>query len=161
MRGFPAAEFLRSALAALFSLCLLAGFAIANVVFEKASLTIEGAQGKKAVFTVELAITDEQRMQGLMHRKSMPEDHGMLFDFGETRPVMMWMKNTNLPLDMLFLDERGVVRHIKQGAVPFSESLISSGGPVRYVLELNAGTVKRLGLAIGNRVDTKFLAQKK
>lgn len=161
MRGYPAAELLRSALAALFSLCLLAGLAMAEVVFEKTSLTIEGTQGKKAVFTVELAITDEQRMQGLMHRESMPEDHGMLFDFGETRPVMMWMKNTILPLDMLFLDELGVVRHIKQGAVPFSESLIFSGGPVRYVLELNAGRVKHLGLAIGDRADTDIVVKRK
>ena len=76
----------------------------------------------------------------------------MLFDFRETRPVAMWMKNTFIPLDMLFLDERGRVTHVSPNARPESLDVIPSQGPVRYVLELNGGAAARYGVAEGDRL---------
>ena len=87
-----------------------------------------------------------------MNRPSMPDDAGILFDFKQTREVTMWMKNTYLSLDMLFLDEAGSVRHIASHAQPLSLSLISSQGPVRYVVELNGGAAARYGVKIGDRL---------
>lgn len=146
-------SFWKSALVALFSLVSMDVLAADDVRFDRAKLSIHTVDGRKITFSVELAIDDAQRMHGLMYRKNMPADHGMLFDFGESRLVTMWMKNTVLPLDMLFIDEKGVTQTVREHAVPFSEELISSGGDVRYVLELNAGTLKRLGIRAGSRVD--------
>lgn len=103
--------------------------------------------------SVEIADTDETRATGLMHREEMAEDHGMLFDFGETRPVSMWMKNTLIPLDMLFLREDGTIARIARNARPFDLTPIPSGEPVRYVLELNGGAAARLGAAEGDRLE--------
>ncbi|KAA0694544.1 DUF192 domain-containing protein [Neorhizobium sp. P12A] len=130
-----------------------------NIQFASETLTITPAKGEARKFTVELALTDAQREYGLMFRKSMPADHGMLFDFGTSRQVMMWMENTQLPLDMLFLDEKGTVTHIQANAVPYSEDIIDSGQPVKYVIELNGGIVKKLGLAVGDRVSSPTIAK--
>lgn len=123
----------------------------AGVTFERMPLEIESG-ARRHRFTVEMADTDERRTLGLMHRRAMAADAGMLFDFKRDGPVSMWMRNTLLPLDMLFMDRAGVVRHIHERAVPMSEAIIDSNGPVRAVLELNAGTVQRLGLKIGDRL---------
>ncbi|MGH6808484.1 MAG: DUF192 domain-containing protein [Ensifer adhaerens] len=144
----------RSAAMALFlSLLLFTVVAFAEVEFTTDRMRLVTADNKIHELTVELAIDADQREQGLMFRRSMAPDHGMLFDFGETRRVMMWMKNTHLALDMLFVDKRGIVRTIHQDAVPFSEAIIDSGEPVAFVLELNAGTVKRLGIKPGDRLE--------
>lgn len=144
----------RSAATALFlSLLLFAVAAFAEVQFTTDRMRVVTADSEIHELTVELAIDADQREQGLMFRRSMAPDHGMLFDFGETRRVMMWMKNTHLALDMLFVDKRGIVRTIHQDAVPFSEAIIDSGEPVAFVLELNAGTVKRLGIKPGDRLE--------
>lgn len=157
VRG-PLAVFLwKGAFVALFALLAFRAFAADEVRFDRARLTVETVDGRRAAFSVELAITDTQRMHGLMYRETMPADHGMLFDFGESRMVTMWMRNTVLPLDMLFIDEGGVVRRVREGAVPFSEELISSGGAVRYVLELNAGTARRLGIGEGSRAHVESM----
>src|SRR5690606_22774123 len=103
------------------------------------------------------AVTPRQREQGLMNRREMAPDHGMLFAFGETRQVFMWMKNTYLPLDMLFIGKDGKIRSIKENARPLDESIIDSKGPIDYVLELNGGTVKRLGIRTGNRVQNALM----
>lgn len=103
-------------------------------------------------FTVELALTPEQKARGLMFRKSLPERHGMLFDFGEEQEVGFWMRNTLIPLDMLFIGRDGVVRHLYENAVPLSEEVIPSRYPVRAVLEIAGGSSRRLGIAIGDRV---------
>lgn len=103
-------------------------------------------------FHVELARTDRQRMRGLMYRRSLPDDGGMLFDYGRDAEIAMWMRNTFIPLDMLFIDRRGVVRHIHEKAIPHDETPIPSGGPVRAVLELKGGTVARLGIRVGDQV---------
>ncbi|WP_430303452.1 DUF192 domain-containing protein [Rhizobium sp. 0TCS1.26] len=136
-------------------LAVCMSMAAAQVRFDKQPLTIETRAGARHQLTVELAVDPQQREQGLMYRKQMPTDHGMLFDFDEARPVSMWMRNTLIPLDMLFLDDKGVVTHLHEGAVPLSEAIISSGGPVRYVLELNGGAIKTLGIKPGDRVVSR------
>lgn len=143
----------KSAGLALFLLLALAVAAVAGVEFSKDKMRLVTADKRVHELTVELAVAPEQREQGLMFRRSMAPDHGMLFDFGETRRVMMWMKNTYLPLDMLFVDSDGMVRTIREGAVPLSEAIIDSGEPVAFVLELNAGTVKRLQIRAGDRLE--------
>ena len=148
-----------SALAALVLLFL--GQAMAQTTFEREDLLIQTRSGKVHRFDVELALTTEQRAQGLMHRESMPQDHGMLFDFGETRPVSMWMRNTPLPLDMLFIQRDGTISHIHRKAVPFSEAIIDSRGPVNYVLELNGGRAAALGIDVGDRVMSKRIDGRK
>lgn len=105
------------------------------------------------VISVELAATPEQREVGLMNRQSMPADQGMLFDFMETRPVTMWMKNTYIPLDMIFMDEAGTVTHVARNTEPLSLDIVSSQGPARYVLELNGGAAARFGVEKGSRLE--------
>ncbi|MCO6408122.1 DUF192 domain-containing protein [Hoeflea alexandrii] len=108
-------------------------------------------------FTVELALTPENRATGLMNRQSMAADHGMLFRFDQTRDVLMWMKNTPLSLDMLFIAENGRIARIAENTVPYSETIIPSGSPVRYVLELNAGTAAKTGVSVGDRVRHRVI----
>lgn len=100
-------------------------------------------------YNIELAISGEQRTRGLMFRKEMPQDYGMLFDFDRTHKVMMWMKNTFLPLDMIFMRVDGTIAHIVENTTPHSLAIISSRFPVRFVLELNAGEVARTGMKPG------------
>jgi uncharacterized membrane protein (UPF0127 family) len=83
----------------------------------------------------------------------MPADRGMLFDFKTEQPVMMWMKNTYLPLDMIFISRDGHVSHVAENAEPLSERIISSNGAVYAVLEVNAGTAAKLGIKPGDRVE--------
>ncbi len=106
----------------------------------------------RSYFTVELAASEEQRMQGLQGRRRLAADAGMLFDFQGTGPVVMWMKDTYVPLDMLFIDPGGRIVNIAEHTVPLSLTAIRSAGPVRAVLELNAGTAARLGIRPGDRV---------
>jgi uncharacterized membrane protein (UPF0127 family) len=123
----------------------------AQVAFEKSPLTIESGSGTLS-FEVELAITPEQRRQGLMFRERLDAGHGMLFDFGRSAPVTMWMRNTFIPLDMLFIDADGRIARIAADTEPLSDAVIGSGGPVRAVLELPAGTSAEHGIAVGDRV---------
>lgn len=115
-------------------------------------LLIRTADGAKHSFTVELARTPAERAQGLMFRTSLAADGGMLFDFKELESVAMWMKNTLIPLDMLFIARDGRIVRIVERAVPLSLAPIPSGEPVLAVLELNGGTAARLGLKLGDRV---------
>jgi uncharacterized protein len=103
-------------------------------------------------FNVEVMRNAERRAKGLMFRQSMPADEGMLFDFERDQMVMMWMKNTYLTLDMVFILADGRIHRIEANTEPMSERTISSGQPVRAVLELNAGTSAKLGLKPGDRV---------
>ncbi|MEW7008181.1 DUF192 domain-containing protein [Lentilitoribacter sp. EG35] len=103
-------------------------------------------------FRVEVVDTPEKRATGLMHREVMPIDAGMLFCFDQTQPVFMWMKNTILSLDMIFIREDGTIAKITENTVPFSEAIISSEEDVRFVLELNAGAVSTFGIKSENRV---------
>ena len=104
------------------------------------------------LFTVEIADTDTLRERGLMFRQRLPEDRGMLFDFGQPRPVSMWMKNTYIPLDMLFIRSDGSIAYIAENTVPKSLDAVGVSEPVLAVLELAAGSAKRLGLRSGDIV---------
>ena len=121
------------------------------VRFDTGRITLDTAGGRHA-FTVELASDWRQRAQGLMGRESLEPDHGMLFDFGRSEPVSMWMKNTLVSLDMLFIGSDGRIVNIVENTTPRSLELIDSDGPVRGVLELVAGTVQRLGVKPGDKV---------
>jgi uncharacterized membrane protein (UPF0127 family) len=103
-------------------------------------------------FSVELAVTDEERAKGLMYRRELPEGQGMLFDFKRDQEVSMWMRNTYIPLDMIFIERDGRIRRIAENTQPESDRIISSGGPVRGVLEVSGGTAKKLGIAPGDHV---------
>lgn len=103
-------------------------------------------------FKVEIADTPKERAHGLMHRKSMPQDQGMLFDFKSEGPVSMWMKNTYIPLDMIFIARDGRVVSVVADTEPFSERIISSGQPAFAVIELNAGAARRISLVPGDVV---------
>ena len=103
-------------------------------------------------FTIEVMRTDADRARGLMFRQSMPQDHGMLFDFERDQMVTMWMKNTFLALDMVFVTVDGRIHRIESNTEPQSERVISSGVPVRGVLELNAGVAAKLGLKPGDKL---------
>ena len=121
--------------------------------FEPGTLAIHSHDGTVHNFMIELARTPDERAQGLMFRKEMDPQAGMLFDFGEEQPIAMWMKNTFIPLDMLFIGSQGEITGIAAGAEPQSETTIPSPGPIRAVLELNAGTAQRLGIGVGDRVE--------
>ena len=103
-------------------------------------------------FSVEVMRDDLQRQRGLMFRRFLARDRGMLFDFEIERPVMMWMKNTYFPLDMVFIGRSGTVVGVAENAVPLSEKIISSGVPTLAVLELNAGTAAHIGLRTGDSI---------
>ena len=144
--------------------CLLVLLAVLSVL----NLPFAGADGRVAaadlqsleiasksgvhVFAVELASTPEEHAKGLMYRRQLPEGQGMLFDFHREQPTSFWMKNTYIPLDMIFIRGDGRILRIAENTVPLSEALVPSGGPVRAVLEVNAGTAKKLGIAPGDRV---------
>lgn len=123
-----------------------------TVQFPRSQVEIVTAGGRRHIFTVELATAPAQLQQGLMFRTKLAANAGMLFDFGEVRPISMWMKNTLIPLDMLFLGADGRILGIAERAVPGSLAVIASPGPVKGVLEVNGGTAGRLGLSPGDRL---------
>jgi uncharacterized membrane protein (UPF0127 family) len=142
-------------------LAIIAAFAAALVLsvaaraelqaFATAPLTIETGAGAQA-FTVELAESPAQQEQGLMYRRSLAPDAGMLFVFPEPHQAVFWMKNTLIPLDMLFIAADGKIADLHERAVPMSVANIVSKVPVKAVLELNGGTVARLGIKVGDKV---------
>src|SRR5438132_3772004 len=119
--------------------------------FPTSELTIVSATGPHR-FKVELAETAAQMTQGLMFRTSLAPDAGMLFDYKQPTAATMWMRNTLIPLDMLFVDAQGRIVNIHERAVPQSLDLIAAAEPVRAVIELNGGTAARLGIEPGDRV---------
>lgn len=129
---------------------MLAGAAYAQVL---EALSIVSQSGQRQTFQVEVARNDSDRAQGLMFRRSMGADRGMLFDFGRVEPVSMWMQNTYLPLDMLFIRQDGTIARIAANTEPLSTRTIPSGEPVLAVLELNAGTAAKLGIKPGDRIE--------
>lgn len=114
---------------------------------QKLQVVTVAAQNGNQTFAVENANTPNQRARGLMFRKHLPEQQGMLFDFGRDQEVRMWMKDTLIPLDMIFIRSDGRIHRIERNAKPGSLRLISSKGPVRAVLEMRAGTSKKYGIA--------------
>jgi uncharacterized protein len=119
--------------------------------FPTSELTIISATGPHR-FKVELAETPAQMTQGLMFRTSLAPDAGMLFDYKQPTAATMWMRNTLIPLDMLFVDAGGRIVNIHQRAVPQSLDVIAAAAPVRAVIELNGGTASRLGIEPGDQV---------
>ncbi len=101
---------------------------------------------------MEVARTDADRTRGLMYRTSLPERHGMLFDFEVEQPIFMWMKNTYIPLDMIFIRNDGTIIRIEEMTTPHSTRTIASGEPARAVIELAGGSARRLGIAAGDKV---------
>lgn len=111
--------------------------------------------GPSVKIAIELAITEDEKARGLMWRRELPEDRGMLFVFASEGRRVFWMKNTPISLDIIFLDDTGRVVHIARGTVPFSTAPIPSKKPARYVLEVKGGLSQRWGLQIGDRVDLR------
>jgi hypothetical protein len=120
--------------------------------FQRDVLSIETADGRRHRLEVELALTDEQHAQGLMYRRSLAEDAGMLFLYRGAGILSMWMKNTPIPLDMMFIAPDGRIVDIAERAVPYSLETISARFAASAVLEVRGGTVSRLGIQPGDRV---------
>ncbi len=123
----------------------------AQAVCENSRVELRGEWGS-ARFTVELAVTPEERAQGLMHRTSLSSSAGMFFVFDSPQDVSFWMADTLIPLDILFLSAEGVVRHIHENATPLDRTSISSGFDIKYVLEINGGLSRRIGIADGSEL---------
>lgn len=116
------------------------------------ALTIVTRDGRRLSFRVEMAIDPQQQMVGLMFRERVGPEEGMLFDWGTPRESAMWMRNTLVSLDMVFIAADGRIHRIAERTVPHSLATIESRGPVRATLELAAGTAERLDIRVGDRV---------
>lgn len=125
--------------------------------FERSVVTIQRQSGRDQ-FQVWLARTPAQQQQGLMWIRHLPADHGMLFVLPQPREMTMWMKNTYVPLDMLFVNATGRITHIARQATPQSQQLIASGGDVSGVLEILAGEAAKRGIAVGDRIVHPLLS---
>ena len=149
-------DLMRTLLALLFTAGLVLSAYAADITgpqpaLPAAPLVIDTAKGPVR-FTVEMATTWPQQEQGLMFRKSVAPNAGMLFDFGKEQETSFWMKNTLIPLDMLFIKANGTVARIAVNAMPLSEESIPSYEPVRAVLEIAGGRAAQLGLKPGEKV---------
>jgi hypothetical protein len=122
----------------------------------KEKLVIVTRDGARHEFQVEMALTPEQQRVGEMFRKSVPPDGGMLFDWSRTQESQMWMKNTLVPLDMVFINADGTIRSIAEDTVPESLAVVDSRGPVRATLELAGGTTERLNIRVGDKVEQRI-----
>ncbi|MBB36837.1 MAG: hypothetical protein CME88_06050 [Hirschia sp.] len=151
----PAAILALSLFGALSSTPVEAQDADVQQVLQTEPLTIQSA-GATHSFNIELADEAEERARGLMFRESMARDHGMLFTFEQQREPGMWMKNTLIPLDMLFIDENGIILAIAENTQPHSLRHVTPGMPVSGVLELNGGLTSELEIAPGDVVHHPF-----
>jgi uncharacterized membrane protein (UPF0127 family) len=148
---------MRGVLGILLGFLLVLSPGVARAASALAPLTIETSAGSSLPFRVELARSEAERAQGLMYRDKLAPDAGMLFIYPTDRPVAFWMKNTLIPLDLLFIKRDGTILSIVERAVPLSEASIPSGAPVAAVLEVNGGTVSHLGIKPGDRVRCEAL----
>jgi uncharacterized membrane protein (UPF0127 family) len=148
---------MRSAFAAGLIALLFVAFKADAAALPVSNLTIDTKKGP-AIFTVELAADPATQERGLMFRKNMAPDAGMLFDFHQPSNVTFWMKNTILPLDMVFIRADGTVSTVAANAKPYSLTLIPSAEPIRAVLEINAGRAAALGIEPGERVHNAIFA---
>ncbi len=150
----------RGVLAAALSVVIAATLARAQTgpqpELPKEKLVIVSSDGQRHEFDVEMAMSQQQQTTGLMFRPAVAADGGMLFDWGTPRDSTMWMRNTIAPLDMLFLNPDGSIRHIAENTVPGSLAQIPSHGEVRATLELAAGTAARLNLRVGDKVQQRI-----
>lgn len=136
-------------LGAALGLMLLAGAAQADCAPGAIELRDGDGAGTKMRFNVEVADTEATRAQGLMNREALPKSSGMLFVYPEPRVATFWMRNTLIPLDMIFANAAGVVTHVHSNAKPLDETTINGGPDVTYVLEINGGMAALLGLEPG------------
>lgn len=130
----------------------------ASYAAEKSVLEIATKTGVHS-FSVEVVDNDADRAKGLMFRKSLPEGTGMLFDFKSEQDVAFWMQNTYIPLDMIFIRADGRILRIAENTTPMSTKQIPSGGPVLAVLEVIAGTARKLGIETGDRVANPIFSR--
>src|ERR1700704_746497 len=136
-------------LAAMVALCFFSGLLARAASFQPLEIvTKSGVQ----FFSVEMATTDEEKTTGLMFRKELPDGKGMLFDFSPEQQISMWMKNTLISLDMIFIRAEGRILRIAENTEPQSTKIIPSGGLAKGVLEVIAGTAQKYGIAPGDRV---------
>jgi len=124
-----------------------------DFVFKTQKVEIINSLGGKYLFKTEIADTNRLRARGLQFRTSLPIGSAMLFDFKTTKPVNFWMKNTAIPLDMLFVTDQGVISWIVENTTPFSLDIIPSNGAVRSVIEVRAGTAKKLNIKVGDKAN--------
>jgi uncharacterized membrane protein (UPF0127 family) len=120
--------------------------------FPKDKITIQTASGKTYDFDVELALTQEHQQQGMMWRKSLAEDAGMLFIFEGSGEKTFWMKNTLIPLDIIHIDEEGLIGHIHHNAKPHDLTHLTAPVSTKAVLEINGGQSERLGIGLGDKI---------
>jgi uncharacterized protein len=137
------------------ALAIILGISTAGRADDLQTLKIVTASGTHR-FEVEVAVDDESRERGLMNRRYLPRDRGMLFEFPREAPVSFWMKNTYIPLDMIFISRSGLVTNVVANAEPLSERVIPSGPACSAVLELNGGAAAAIGVRIGDKVEHPF-----
>ena len=138
------------------ALAALPGFAAAECRDD--AVQIKGTWGQ-AQFSVAVADDNDERSQGLMHVEKMAQSAGMLFIYERPQTVRFWMKNTLIPLDMIFADETGTVQKVHENAEPLSERLIPGGRDIQYVLEVNGGVAARFGIGPGDQLRHPGIAQ--
>jgi uncharacterized membrane protein (UPF0127 family) len=146
MRALLAAVLAISTVAVLLS-PVRAGQAPMILPTDPTPLVVDGTSGKHN-FSIEIANTPDEQEQGLMFRQNMADDHGMLFAFDHSGQLAFWMKNTPMPLDLVFIGKRGEVKAVRRGE-PFSTDIISPKQPARFVLELKAGMAEKAGITDG------------
>ena len=125
--------------------------AVSDTIFPQSEILIVSKSGEHK-FVVDVATTMAQRQMGLMYRKKMARNRGMMFDFGEEQLIAMWMKNTLIPLDMLFVDKTGKILQIERATTPLSLETIAGRRPAMSVIELNAGLTAELGISEGDQI---------
>ncbi len=124
-------------------------------------LVVVTHDGRRLDFTVEMAISADQQVTGLMFRPEVPPGTGMLFDWGQPRESQMWMRNTISSLDMLFINNDGIIRTVAEHTVPQSLAVIDGRGPVRATLEIAAGTAEKLDIRVGDKVEQRIFGTAK
>ena len=149
----------RRSLRALASLAFLAtsGSALADCALDRVDLRGDWGQAR---FSVEVADDAEERSLGLMHRETMPRSAGMLFAYESPQYVAFWMRNTLIPLDMIFMDNAGVVQRVHENAIPLDETSIEGGESIQYVLEMNGGLAGRQGISPGTVLRSPVIGSK-
>lgn len=135
----------------------VAGSSLAACLDDQVSLRWSKGQAR---FTVEVADEFEERNRGLMHRDKLGQSAGMLFVYEEPQHARFWMRNTLIPLDMIFMNDQGLVTHIHEDAIPHDETPIDGGQGVRFVLEINGGLAKRLGIVEGAEMQNPVIGEK-
>ncbi len=148
---------MRAFVAAILISTLVAGCSPGHEETRTTKVVIDTPRGP-VTFNVEVAADKASREKGLMYRTKLAPDAGMLFDFKEEGLQVFWMKNTPLPLDMIFIKADGTISSIAEQAVPYSEEPIPSSEPVRAVLEINGGRSRELGIAEGEKVHAEIFA---